>query len=246
MILQNRLFQQVRREGGKVDLTGLTRAVNLAATTDLRGEDVYPWMRRVIGNIGGQDGQLLRILDRWHQSGSNRLDANGDNVYDHSAAVALMDSWWPKFVTAEFQPALGADLFGIVRDRVLGLGGFGWDWASQVQKDLRSVLGAPEKGRYSRIYCGGPRPQPQTAADRQAAQQACRQVLLSTLDAAYQEVSAKQGSPKPSRWKVYATCSDPSTCDEIVPNTAGAVATPPFPWQNRGTYHQIDEIKGHR
>jgi hypothetical protein len=42
------------------------------------------------------------------------------------------------------------------------------------------------------------------------------------------------------------TCDDPSTCDEIVPNTAGAADTPPFPWQNRGTYHQIDEISGHR
>ena len=52
--------------------------------------------------------------------------------------------------------------------------------------------------------------------------------------------------PNPSQWKVYATCKDSSTCDEIVPNTAGAVDTPAFPWQNRGTYHQIDEITGHR
>ena len=246
MILQKRLFDQVRQGGGKVNLTGLTRAVNLAATTDLRGEDVYPWMRRVIGPVGGQDGKLLRILSAWRASGANRLDADGDNIYDHSGAVALMDAWWPRFVTAEFEPALGADLFGMVRDRVLGFGDFGWDWASQVQKDLRSVLGAPEKGRYSQIYCGGPRPQPQSAADLAAAQSACREVLLSTLGDAYNEVSAKQGSPDPSQWKVYATCDDPSTCDEIVPNTAGAVDTPPFPWQNRGTYHQIDEISGHR
>jgi hypothetical protein len=31
-----------------------------------------------------------------------------------------------------------------------------------------------------------------------------------------------------------------------VPNTAGAIATPPFPWQNRGTYHQVVELTGHR
>jgi hypothetical protein len=203
-------------------------------------------MRRVIGPVGGQDGELLRILSTWRASGANRLDANGDNVYDHSAAVALMDAWWPRFVTAAFEPALGTDLFGMVRDRVLGLGDFGWDWASQVQKDLRSVLGEPENDRYSRIYCGGPRPQPQSASDLSAAQAACRGVLLSTLDDAYNDVSAKQGSPDPSQWKVYATCDDPSTCDEIVPNTAGAVDTPPFPWQNRGTYHQIEEISGHR
>jgi acyl-homoserine lactone acylase PvdQ len=247
MILQNRLFDQARANGGHVDLAGLTRAVNLAATTDLRGEDVWPWMRRVIGSGGDQQAQsLVRLLQNWHLSGANRLDKNGDNVYEHSGAVALMDAWWPKFVTAEFEPVLGDQLFGMVRDRVLGLGGFGWDWASQVQKDLRSVMGAPEKGRYSRIYCGGPRHQSTTRREQLLAQAACRRVLLSTLEDAYQEVSAAQGSPDPKSWKVYATCSDSDTCDEIVPNTAGAVDTPPFPWQNRGTFHQIDEIGGHR
>jgi acyl-homoserine lactone acylase PvdQ len=245
MILQNRLFDQVRREGGHVDLTGLTRAVNLAATTDLRGEDVYPWMREVIGHAGGLDGRLLRILDQWHRSGSNRLDSNGDNVYDHSAAVALMDAWWPIFVAREFQPALGKSLFDTVRDRVLGFGDFGWDWASQVQKDLRSVLGRPEKDRDSQIYCGGPRPQPTSRAALSRARDACRRVLLRTLDSAYRSVAAQQGDD-PSKWKVHALCQDPSTCDEIVPNTAGAVDTPPFPWQNRGTYHQVVVVPHHR
>jgi hypothetical protein len=107
-------------------------------------------------------------------------------------------------------------------------------------------MGAPEKGRYSRIYCGGPRLQPSSAGGFAKAQAACRGVLLSTLTDAYKETSAAQGSANPADWKVYATCDDPSTCDEIVPNTAGAVDTPPFPWQNRGTYHQITEIQGQR
>lgn len=247
MILQNRLFDQVRKEGGQVNLTGLTRAVNLAATTDLRGEDVWPWMRRVIGKHGGQKARkLVRLLQKWHRAGANRLDRDGDNVYEHSGAVALMDSWWPKFVTAEFEPGLGTDLFEMVRDNVLGFGDAGWDWSSQVQKDLRSVLGRPEKDRYSRIYCGGPRKQPKTQKAERKARKSCRKVLLSTLKDAYKEVSVEQGSDKPSDWQVYALCDDPDTCDEIVPNTAGAVDTPPFPWQNRGTYHQVTEVKGHR
>ncbi len=245
MILQNKLFSQARKNGGKVTLTGLARAVNLAATTDLRGEDVYPWMRRVIGSARGNDEKLLDILDAWSRSGSNRLDANGDNVYDHSDAVALMDAWWPRFVTAQFSPALGDELLATVRDRVLGLGDFGWDWATQVQKDLRSVLGRPERGRYSRVYCGGPRRQPASAAQLRQARAGCRGVLLSTLRDAFAAVSAQQG-PDPAQWKVEATCDDPDTCDEIVPNTAGAVDTPPFPWQNRGTYHQVTELSGHR
>ena len=69
-----------------------------------------------------------------------------------------MDAWWPRFVRAQFQPALGKELFDTVEDRVLGLGGFGWDWATHVQKDLRNVLGRRVRGRYSRVYCGGPAP----------------------------------------------------------------------------------------
>lgn len=246
MILQNRLFDQVRREGGHVDLTGLTRAVNLAATTDLRGEEDYPWMRKVIRRAGGRAEKLLKLVDAWRRSGANRLDSNGDNVYEHSGAVALMDAWWPRFVQAEFQPALGGKLFAAVRDNVLGFGDFGWNWASHVQKDLRNVLARPEKGRYSRVYCGGPRSLPKTAQARRTARSKCRMVLLSTLEAADTEVSKAQGSRDPAQWKVPATCDDPSTCDEIVPNTAGAVDTPPFPWQNRGTYHQVVEVGGRR
>src|SRR6202043_1773497 len=106
-ILQDHLFAQAKKTGGKVNLTQLTRAVNLSATTDLRGEEVYPWIRRVVGRARGRNEQMLRLLDAWNRSGSNRLDANGDNVYDHSAAIAVMDAWWPRLVRGEFQPGLG-------------------------------------------------------------------------------------------------------------------------------------------
>jgi len=246
MILQRHVYRELHAHHGKIDLTGLTRAVNETATTDLRGEDVYPWMREVIGHGRGESERMLKILDAWRRSGSNRLDANGDNVYDHSAAVALMDAWWPRFVRAEFQPALGATLFDQVEANVLGLGGFGWSWASQVQKDLRSALGLPERGRYSRIYCGGPAPEPVRGHRLLVARRRCRSVLLQTLRAAIGDVKKRFGSSNPADWKVYATCPNSNDCDEIVPNTAGAVSTPPFPWQNRGTFHQVDEIFGHR
>jgi hypothetical protein len=71
-------------------------------------------------------------------------------------------------------------------------------------------------------------------------------VLRHTLAQAIAAMSAQQG-PNPAKWKVLATCpSAPSRCDQEVPVTAGAVATPPFPWQDRGTYHQVVEVSGHR
>src|SRR5918912_4153466 len=180
MILQNHVFGQARTTGGRGDLTQLTRAVNLAATTDLRGEDVYPRIRRVIGKAGTpRERQMVGILDRWVRSGSNRLDSNGDNVYEHSAAVALLDAWWPRLVRAEFQPVLGKTLFDLVEDRVLGIGGpddWGWVWTSHVSKDLRSVLGRPERGRFSRMYCGGPTALPATKAERRGQRPGARAV----------------------------------------------------------------------
>jgi acyl-homoserine lactone acylase PvdQ len=244
-LLERNLLGQLKN--GKVDLTGLTGAANLAATADVRGQADYPWMRRVIARAPAQDEPFLRLLDEWSRSGSHRLDADGDNVYEQSAAVALIDAWWPRAVRAQFEPALGKELFDTVEDRVLGLGDFGWDWATHVQKDLRNVLGRRVRGRYSRTYCGGPgRGKPAKRARRRLRRR-CRSRLLETLRQAVDAVKAKQGAD-PAGWKVPATCpeTDPPSCDQNVPTTAGAVETPPFPWQNRGTFHQVDEVLGHR
>ncbi|MFL5895234.1 MAG: penicillin acylase family protein [Thermoleophilaceae bacterium] len=238
LILYRYLKDELHAGGGKTDLLGLTKAVNEAASTDLRGEEDYPWMRRVIGNATGSDASLLKLLDDWHSSGSHRLDDNDDNYYEHGAAVALFDEWWTDFVRAEFTPALGKDLFDRLESSFLSLGGvdddFGWAWSSHVQKDLRSVLGRKERGRYSRLYCG-----------RRAN---CRTILLQTLRDAGATVANRYHSGDPAQWKVPATCDkeDPPICDQEVPSDLGAVDTPAFPWQNRGTYHQVVELSGHR
>jgi len=252
LILQRRLLAELKSEHGKIDLAGVARDANLTATTDLREEEEYPWMRRVIGKAAGNDEQVLRLLDAWHASGSRRIAPTGSNVYGNSAAIAVLDAWWPRLITAEFEPALGSSLFKLVTGDVLSLPktGFNYNWASQVQKDLRSAGGASERGRYSRVYCGGPTGEPRAGLRDRALRPArarCRAVLLSTREASIAAVQAKQG-PDLSNWKVNATCpvTDPPSCDQEVPNTAGAVTTPPFPWQDRGTYHQVTELNGHR
>jgi hypothetical protein len=251
LMLHRYLRTEIKNGGGKTDLTGLTKAVNEAATTDLLGEEDYPWMRRVIGGATGDDERILGLLDAWRAAGSHRLDENGDNVYEHSAAVAVMDAWWPRFVRAAFEPTLGKDLF----DKVLsflslgdGTAGSGWAWATHVQKDLRALLGKPVRGRYSRAYCGGPAGTPLRGKRLRKVRLRCREVLLSTLRDAVATAGRKYGSADPASWKVPATCTakSPPLCDQNVPSALGAVDTPPFPWQNRGTFHQVVELAGRR
>jgi hypothetical protein len=246
LILHRYLNTELKGGGGKTDLTGLTKAVNETATTDLLGEEDLPWMLRAIGTAPTGDEKFMGLLDDWHKSGSHRLDENGDNVYEHSAAVALMDAWWPLYVRATFEPALGQDLFDNVVSGFLGLGRLDWDWASQVDKDLRNVLGRRERGRYSQMYCGGPARGIVRGKRLAKVRSRCRTVLLTTLRAAVAQVGKQQGSSDPAQWKVLATCQKPAVCDQEVPTDLGAVDTPPFPWQNRGTYHQIVELDGQR
>jgi hypothetical protein len=203
-------------------------------------------MRRAIGKAPAGAQTFLSLLDDWHKSGSHRLDENGDNVYEHSAAIAVMDAWWPKFVRGAFQPAFGKDLFDKIVSGFLGLGHLDWAWASQVQKDLRHLLGRRERGTYSQIYCGGPARGRVRGKRLAKVRRRCRTVLLNTLRDAVGEVAHAQGSDDPSKWVIHALCKKPETCDQEVPTDLGAVDTPAFPWQNRGTYHQVVELAAHR
>ena len=244
-LLHRHLRTELKAGGGKTDLTGLTRAVNRAATSDLRGSDVYPWMRRLIGAPEGGEARLVALLEAWYDAGNPRLDADGDNLYDHGAAVALFDEWWPLFVRAAFEPALGPDLFAKLESAFLPLGttsadDWGWKWSSHVEKDLRMVLRRKVRGPHSRLYCGG--------ANRRRARRACRAILLETLREAAKRTASRYGTDDTARWTVPATCEpqSPPLCDQNVPTALGAVETPPFPWQNRGTYHQVVQLADHR
>src|SRR4051794_23934634 len=214
LMLHRYLRTEIKAGGGKTDLTGLTKAVNEAATTDLIGEEDYPWMRRALGSVSGGEAPFLGLLEGWHKAGSHRLDENDDNVYEHSAAVALMDAWWPRFVRASFEPSFGKDLFDKIVGEFLGLGRLDWDWATHVQKDLRTLLGRKVRGRYSQIYCGGPARGRVRGKRLDKVRARCRNVLLTTLRAAVDDVTKQQGSANPGQWKVPATCKEPVTCDQ--------------------------------
>ncbi len=251
--LERRVKLELRKKG-KLDLRRLTQIMEEGATVDLRGQEVYPWLRRAIGRTSDSEvRQLLGVLNGWRANGSHRRDLDGDNFYDEGAAVALMDAWWERLLPAIYRPVLGERLLDRIRaiadfHQPPGPGGsaFFTGWWGYVEKDLRALLGRRVRGGYSRLYCGGPRSRRNTLRRRRAR---CGQMLTAALKEAGGDVRQRYGSGDPAAWKVPATCEEgakPQACDQIEFTTAGAVATKPIPWQDRPTFQQIVEVQGHR
>ena len=101
----------------KMTLTGLTKAMEDAATVDLRGQVSFPLLRKVLGKRSPAKVRgPLRLLASWAKAGGHRRDLDGDGVYEHGAAVALMDAWWQRLMPGVFEPALGAPLVERIKD----------------------------------------------------------------------------------------------------------------------------------
>ena len=242
-----RLEDRIRaglRGGGKLDLVELTRIMATGATIDLRGQEVYPVVRRLIGRTrDAEAAPLLAALDAWVRDGAHRRDLNKDGNYEHGAAVALMDAWWPILLRRTFEPVLGGRLFERIRavhpfDDPPGPGGSAYitGWYGQLEKDLRAVQGRRVRGKLSRRYCGRGR------------RGRCRAVLLASLKEAAAQARERRGADL-AAWRVPATCragATPPECDQIEFTTAGAVGTAPIPWQDRPTFQQVVEVQGHR
>jgi acyl-homoserine lactone acylase PvdQ len=215
----------------KITLEQLISDMEDAGTVDLRGDRVLPWILKVINTQPVTDPTLqsaLNTLKQWHAKGAHRIDRNKDGVYDQVQAVRIMDAWWPRLVTAEFQPTLGPALFNRIPfgHDAPGPIGSAFDTSSYgyVQKDLRDLLGAPAKGRYSRVYCG------------KGDLTTCRNALLSSLSDALQHDSNAE---------LYGG-ETPAAHDRIGFSAVGAITQPRIPWVNRPTFQQALTIPRHR
>lgn len=248
-MVSSRINRAIRRYH-KLDPTQLTALVEDADTADLRGEEILPLALRVIGHdASAATAPLVKILSQWAATGAHRRDLQKRGYYDDSAAVALMDAWWPRMVQSIFEPVIGSPAYGQATN-ILAIDdppnvdaeAYYNGWYGQVAQDLRDVLARRPRrvlGHFSRIYCGG-------GVEVAGSLARCRAALLSSLVAAAAAVATTQGNPDPSDWRVPTLCPVPDTglpsCDEIVFSALGAVSTPPIPWQNRPTFQQIVEI----
>ncbi|HEY6888171.1 MAG TPA: penicillin acylase family protein [Solirubrobacter sp.] len=221
----------------KLTLPKLIDAMELAGSGDLRAHVDLPLALRVLGKPSDPASRsAIAKLRAWRDDGGLRRDADHDGVYEHSDAIRIMDAWWPLWVKAQFEPALGATAFKTLTDTVsidnppnnhgdhLG-SAFQGSWYGYVSKDLRQTLGDPVKGRYSRAYCGSLK--------------RCRTALRASLKAALKA---------PDPYKGDAVCEkqpklDAQWCfDAVRQRPTGGTSQPLIHWINRPTYQQAVEI----
>ena len=225
------------KAGRKLTLSQVVGISGNAATQDLRGVEVLPDLLRALGPVRDHtQATLVTALRRWVAKGAHRRDTTGTGYEDDGAAVLLFDAWWRQVVHDVYDPQVGADVVTLLQggmDLVLDgravQTGFYDGWYGQVSAVVQAALGTGPKP--AATSCGG------------GTLGGCRALLRKALGKAVATVQARYGGDAAS-WKKPVLCpADPKpTCDENRPLTAGAIATPAHPWENRGTFHQAVEI----
>ena len=218
-------------------LIDVLRVVNRAATQDLRVVRVWPVINRVLAGGPAPDErsqQAVNLVNAWLSKGASRLDRDLDGKIDDPGA-AVLDQSWDALSQAVLSPVLG-DLAAPggplgqleTRDaspRSSNGSSYGAGWYGYVYKDLRSLLGEPVRGAYSRRYCGN--------GDLAA----CRASLWAVIQSSADALAATQGTD-PNAWRSDATAERISFTPGVLPDT--------MRWANRPTFHSLMEFDGHR
>jgi acyl-homoserine lactone acylase PvdQ len=216
---------------GRLSMLDAVRDMNRAATSDLRGVEVWPLIATVLARAQAptaRDAQLASLVTDWTRKGSPRLDLNGDGKLD-DPGVAILDAAWPVIGDAVLAPVLGPLTQRLAalqeRDDAPSPSGSAYDdgWYSYVVKDLSDVLGAKIAGPYANRYCG--------SGDVTA----CSRSLWAAIDAAGDELQAAQGAD-PTAWRA----------DAMRIAFAPGILTATMRWTNRPTFQQLLSFRSHR
>jgi hypothetical protein len=199
-------------------LTDDVGIMNRAATEDVRSP-VWPVVSAVLRTgpaPSARDAQVVDMLDDWVRRDAPRLDATGDGLYDE-VGPTLMDAVWRPIADAVMRPVFG-DLLEDLND-VRGLGGLSGE--SYVDKDLRTLLRRPVRGRFNLRYCGN------------GSMTACRDSLWAAVHQTADGLAALFGNPDPNTW--LKTADRTSFAPGLISNTIRET--------NRPTFQQVLELR---
>ncbi len=220
---------------GPADRTDMIDAMEDAGTVDLRGQEDLPLLLQVLGTTapGGLDARVQDMRDRlaaWLATSTHRRDFDHSGEYDDPQSPAIMDAWWPRLAHAMFDATSGDALDALhvgLHDTPAAHQGSAFNGGvySQVNKDLRQVLGEPVLSPWSRTYCGD--------GDLGA----CRTALWGALEQAAADLEAEFGSASVADWK--RAIAD----DDVRHSAVGITTVPAIHWINRPTFQQVVQLE---
>ena len=233
--------QPLVSHGRRANAQELVVAMEDAATVDLRADAALPLALKVIGRPGdARARRAIGELRAWLRDGAHRIDSDGDGAYEHASAIALFDAWWPRWMRAQFRPALGGRLLDAIThiNEFANLPnnhgdhlGSAWQdgWHGYAVADLRRLLRRRGSGGWSRTYCG------------RGSLRACRAALLGSLRAATEvdPAAVYRGDPV---CREAGRDGEQACFDAIWFRPIGGVTQPLIPWQNRPTFQQVVEV----
>jgi Penicillin amidase len=209
------LFDQWPQHPTLADTVGV---MNRAATEDVRSV-VWPVVSRVLRGRAAPSAladRTVAVLDDWVARDAPRLDADLDGDYDDAGPV-ISDALWPLIANAVMRPVYGDLTDDLANVRSLN----GAAGQSYVDKDLRTLLGDPVRGRFNLSYCG------------EGSLDACRASLWAVVERVAGELAAEQG-PEPSSWTGPAART--GFTPGLIPDTIRTT--------NRPTFQQVLELAG--
>lgn len=229
--------------GKKEDVGSMVETMADAGYTDLRGQELLPLMLQIMqkGSLSAEQQQVVTLMQHWMDDdssvswigagqslGSFRRDRDGDGIYDHRAAVALMDAWY-KHMQSTVTPQLDAvdkAGFSVGQGRFNAPGptgsAFQSGWFQHMTRLLRMAMGSADHP-YQALACAGSG----TLTD-------CRAAVLTALAAAITDLG---GLSNQANWGAGIEAAE-----QIEPTNFSLLPTPPIPWVNRPTFQQVIEI----
>jgi len=177
----------------KATLANVLASANAAATEDVRIAELWPTLKAVLArgkSPSAQASQVADVLQKWHDAGGSRVDANLDGNIDDPGAV-ILDAAWQGITNAGLCDRLGSALCKQLEGRIsrfdLPPGGQYSGWHQYMWKDLRTELGQKVRGKYNLKYCGD------------GSVSRCSKELWAALAGAGKSIAAKQGAD-PTKW----------------------------------------------
>lgn len=202
----------------RAEIADVVSIMNRAATEDLRATRLWPVIAAVLDGGAAPDAvtaQAAGLVTAWGVAGGSLLDSDLDGTIDDPGA-AVMGAAWDRIADAVMTPVLGPLVEELASLQGRHSGGYGGGWYGYVDKDLRTLLGRPVRGRYNLRYCGA------------GSLDACRVSLWAALQAAAMELAAAQG-PDPSAWR--APAARIRFAPGLIPDT--------MRFTNRSTFQQV-------